>query len=1237
MLPTFRLVAFMLLISATLSGCLDEVNVAPDPAEAAPAVTGAIAISNTRVRVSFSQPMAAEAEQAASYVVAQQNVNGEAGTLAVTAATFANPEHTAVDLVTLSQNDVTYKVTVVGVRSESGQEFWVQATNGLGFVTANSASFAGAPPSGAGIDTDIDGLADNEEQRGWLVTTIDVNGTVMTREVTSDPFSADTDRDGLSDKLERSLGTDPRNRDTDQDGLADAHEYNGLFSSPTNQDTDGDDLGDGSEVTFFKTSPLLQDTDGDQIMDDDEVILANRNPRLADLPQPVIRIESIALELDVRFDETTEQGTTQGQTENFSSTLSQSAERTRSRTSEVNDKVSAGFAAETKFEAGVGVTLAGTKFSNKFSVSGGFEHSWSSSWSDESSNATQKEYNRSLESAQEVTENISISRVVEDARISTLVYLSTAGDVAFTLRDLQITALVDDPRNPGRYVPVATLVPATENVFNLGPIRGEIGPLVFSARDIFPGQVERLMQDPSGVIFKIANYNIEDESGRNFAFSSQEVTDRTVSLSLDFGGEPATEYYRAASSFGQPVGRIAGKLAVSEGISEAELRYQFGLLPSDVDSPLAFDLSGKNIGVVFHDIMQDVLGLNHYDAATDTTNQTTRFNSYATEIGANGVERVTRIRQSEGKPETQSGWMVLTPSGLIMSGELSFGDGDVQADDQQLFSGTGISLAYVQDKDSDRIPARLEALHRCSDTLADSDGDTLSDYFEVFGEPRLPSGARENPDNVWLIEVVGAPNYEAFSSCNSVDTDQDGISDRLEYLNTKTDGPYSSYRTDPKKVDTDGDGLTDQQEINGFLTWLNDIGGALTPADTSRAQEVCVDTTAPSPSPFPDRRAVLCKTDPLNRDSDGDGIIDGAERALFANPTTNDISDLNDLDGDTLMGFEENNGWPVTATMLINDASVTETCEVIAGAATTACNRYVAAFGLENAAPSSDPLKPDTDNDGLRDNEERDAGTHPRVNDSDLDGRTDEEELLGGGESVFTNPLHWDTDTDLLSDGGELIGWLVTTVGGTPYPVKSNPLLSDADSDLFPDGEEKAAGTDPDKFNTDDDKYNYSDLEEGVLGLSPLDGSDVCVGVKFTTSDSVADDSEVALSVLLEDPAFVNDTNNKKWIYSQNKRPGNHGPIYVKLKTARRLQVFINSPSALVGGTWRDIAVGSSQTDAWYDIDSFEPATQIKSGSHTFGPDQFRLAASTTLTVSWTVTVLSPANADADNHCIGSL
>lgn len=1207
-----KAVILVMSLSGLLASCSDEISVASgsSTSESETAVVGAISLSNTSVLVSFSVEMSDSAVDPTNYSIVTENVTSEAGALSITGVSFFDDGHKSVILTTRSQNEIAYRVTVVNVQDINGQSFQVTASN-TGYYTANNASFAGAPSGGISvIDTDGDDLPDNEEQRGWLVAITNGNGQVTVREVTSDPTLVDTDGDGLSDSIERSLNLDPRSRDTDSDLLGDAHEYNGVFSSPSDQDSDNDGLMDGEEVNFHKTSPLLADTDGDQIMDGDEIILANRNARIADLAQPTIEIESIYLELDVRFDETLNKETTAGTENIVSTTLTQSNTKTHAKTNEENNKVSASATAATEFDISP-FTAFIPKSKIQASATAGVEHGWSSSWSSESSKATQNEYNKSLTTTKALAEGTTVSRRIESAKVSTLVYLAAAGDVAFTIRDLQITALVADIRNPGKYLPVATLIPENPdgtlaNAFNLGPLADKIGPLVFTSKDVFPVQIERLMRDPSGVIFKISNYNITDEDGRNFAYSSQDVVDRTSSISLDFGGADqtgttvgeGTEFYRVATSFGRTIGSIVDAMAIEQQMTPAEVRASYGLAADDVDSLISYDLSGKNVGVVFHDIMQNVLGLKHYDSASDIpeSDAAGRFASYATAFNANGVERVTRIRQIENGTSRQ--WALLSPSGLILDAQLSFGAGDIKADDQVLLPGSGISLAYVTDEDGDGIPARLEYLHGCSDSGLDTnndsiadgidtDGDGLSDYLEVFGAAKNSDGSYVNIDDKWVVDVKAIGTYQGFSSCGSKDTDADTIPDFYEYngfdavtTTLNLDGsvtyiftPYTlipdpdnagSYlnpppRTDAKSQDTDGDGITDFDERAGYIAYLEfpRVTSGIDPSECTDEVDDTVDG----------RDKVRCTSDPLNPDTDGDVLPDGAEFAFFADPTVKDAGDISDVDGDGLLGREEADGWPVTFTyvgtlnfyssidplVLASSAppgaySLSFTCQPdVAGCLMPFFSSYVGIANYANAGeyPTSSPVVKDTDGDGLLDNVESDislantgyvGSTHPREVDTDQDGRPDFEELMGypykdadldpgkpyqgtAALPVRSDPLDFDTDDDGRSDGEEVgIPWIVSVIGSNAREVYSDPRDDDIDLDGLNDADEYAKGTDPGPgdgaSNTDQDPYAFIDGDEISLGLNPLDPSDICVKVAFTeVSCSWCNDKAVDLAV----------------------------------------------------------------------------------------------------------------------------
>lgn len=117
-------------------------------------------------------------------------------------------------------------------------------------------------------DSDSDGVADYLEEAFGL----DINKT-------------DTDDDGLSDYEEMFItGTDPTvydsvkkgvsdaEADSDNDGLTNKQELS-IGTNPVIPDSDGDNLTDGDEVNKYGTNPLIPDSDDDKINDGDEIKL----------------------------------------------------------------------------------------------------------------------------------------------------------------------------------------------------------------------------------------------------------------------------------------------------------------------------------------------------------------------------------------------------------------------------------------------------------------------------------------------------------------------------------------------------------------------------------------------------------------------------------------------------------------------------------------------------------------------------------------------------------------------------------------------------------------------------------------------------------------------------------------------------------------------------------------------------------------------------------------------------
>jgi len=382
-----------------------------------------------------------------------------------------------------------------------------------------------------------------------------------------------------------------------------------------------------------------------------------------------------------------------------------------------------------------------------------------------------------------------------------------------------------------------------------------------------------------------------------------------------------------------------------------------------------------------------------------------------------------------------------------------------------------------------------------SDDLVDTDGDGLSDFVETNvhgtdpldpdsdddglsdGEEVLTVGTDPldpDSDNDRLLdgeEVAGAdglPGTPDGTDPLAPDTDGDGLDDGEEVLDEGTD---------PNVVDTDGDGLTDGQEVRTYGT---------DPLDTDSDDDGLTD----------DVEVLVTDTDPNDADSDDDGLSDSEEV-----DTTGTDPNVADSDADGLSDGEEVNVYTTDPLDTdTDDGGVPDGQEVLLD-------------GTDPLDPSDDmPTGPvDTDGDGLTDDEEAVIGTDPLDPDTDDDGLLDGEEV----QTHDTDPLDPDTDGDGLEDGDELVG-----ADGTPFTGdETDPTDADTDNDGLTDGEEVLTyGTDPTDADTDDG--GVPDGSEVLIGgTDPLDPSDdIVVPPTDSDKDGLTDEEEAVLGTDPLDP-----------------------------------------------------------------------------------------------------------------------
>ena len=674
--------------------------------------------------------------------------------------------------------------------------------------------------------------------------------------------------------------------------------------------------------------------------------------------------------------------------------------------------------------------------------------------------------------------------------------------------------------------------------FNLGPLDSERGPVIFENTDIFPNLVESLLREPSGLLFKVANYDVVDEKGRNFAFSSAVTNQRTVGITIDYG-EGTVETYRVATHS-------------------------------------KFDARGRPLGISLERALQ-IVGLSHQtdEQPLPATPTAAQQSSYGTLRDTTGVERLVRVRGIQndlsGNPVPQKRFWAILTNNASVAADSDFSSLRVNAGDEYL-------LYFTRDIDRDGLHEREELLYGSLDSTADSDGDGLSDYDEVR--------------TGWTVMPLPGPAYRVFPSPARHDSDLDGMSD----------GEEKHQGSDPNRADTDMDGLTDTEELrdtpliavfdgdandsnNTYLhpepysdatvidggdgrcattaqgddVQLVALGAEVRPGDVviaagpngtieskpggddmvaltekiaAGADGTC-DTTATgddiqlvapgqpaSAAPAEHSNAAcvgaglngaidslpadddfvrvvhesLFSTHPVRQDTDFDGIPDGRELLIGTNPNARDEASITDTDGDGLYDAQEDKGWIVAAT----------------GDRKTSNKRFAdtdqdGVLDVFEWAIASDPQNVDSDGDGLLDAEEldpEDTGYYSVANLAVATRRCANARscvpvtppALSG--RLRTNVVETDSDHDGLDDLFEVNGnkpgsaaWTVNVAGQPSRAARPLPWVSDADLDGLKDGQEYDARTDPNDDDTDNDAkpgLDGRDRYEIIQGRNPL-------------------------------------------------------------------------------------------------------------------------------------------------------
>ncbi|QDG49401.1 hypothetical protein FIV42_01205 [Persicimonas caeni] len=548
--------------------------------------------------------------------------------------------------------------------------------------------------------------------------------------------------DNSKKELDASTDTSADVGTSDTGDDADTDEY----IDPT-LDTDGDGVTDVDEIRKWGTNPLVKDTDGDGFDDFDEIVTKafdpevnaqQFNPRVADVPELHIELLN-APAVGLNY------------TENSSTTQTVGTERSTQR-SQANSRSWGGsqsHATERSHTWGVSVT-AGASWSDGASAEVSYNYSEThtttneatNEWSQEQATENSQAYAR-MEEKQKQT-----GVEIQSGWLEVVVRLSNPSDIAYVLDGLTLTAYRPAPDDPlaidsiGTMILTDTLDTFEETV--LSP-NDTFGPAEFAINSLDLDTTKDLLAGSENLVFAPLTYSMRGADNIDFELASTNINARTARLIIDYGVDREREDYRVATVLDQ-----------------------------------------ENPGVTVADVFNDFLRIPYEEGTSDW-----RFGDETdTRDSFTGV---TSVRDRAMSADKTSYWIV-THTRTVDSGARTVTDvhnlvlDDYDFSNIELQKGDVLHLVYVEDVDRDGLGLRTELLHGTDPENADTDGDGLSDSFELAG---------------WEVDVDGT-TVRYVSIPTEADTDRDGINDGQEY----TDG------TNPAEPLPDGSPTVDTLDVS---------------------------------------------------------------------------------------------------------------------------------------------------------------------------------------------------------------------------------------------------------------------------------------------------------------------------------------------------------------------------------------------------------------------------------------
>jgi hypothetical protein len=454
------------------------------------------------------------------------------------------------------------------------------------------------------------------------------------------------------------------------------------------------------QIAQFGTSPVLDDTDGDGITDDREInelgfdpaINPYRfNPLVADVPRigivlrspPGIRLfltDALAVTKTFEVDRT------------FQTTV----DVIQNVTDTVTDSLSAGLdtAQDTTYSNGVAGDVTLTDSISKTmadAVEIDFTHE-------------QSVENRKILTEIEAFE-VDRAIIASGGLIKFTVEIENRGNVAFQVATLVLSVVMPDPSQPGKFIPVANIVPQTDPPHYdpyppyVIPPGGKFPAVVFQNETLDLETAKKVLKNADSLIVSVAGLELLDADGVPFAFKFKEINSRTALVVVDYAGLRPPERYMVATN-------------------------------ADPNNP----------GITAGHALRDILGIPFEAGPINYGGQQ--------KAGLLDLRNDPNVRADKQK---NSFWLAVRTRGNGVNRKVSrfnMLEKDYDFENIQLKAGDSLYLVYMEDKDGDGIFSRQERQLGTSDLLADSDGDGWSDFHEIHVSHTDPNNPDTDGDGV---------------------------------------------------------------------------------------------------------------------------------------------------------------------------------------------------------------------------------------------------------------------------------------------------------------------------------------------------------------------------------------------------------------------------------------------------------------------------------------------------------